>query len=103
MITELDLDKNFRANTLLPWPQYRTTLDPSSMVDTIESTISFKAIVCQYIGDIKLHHESTQGQDIQEILKAMEDAAYSYKIMMESHCKLQAAYTHFLNNKPNTL
>lgn len=97
MLKELDLDKNFRVNILLPWPQYPTTLDPFSTVDYIESTTNFKAIICQYIGEIKLHQESTQIQDLQEILSAMEDAASSYEIMMQSQGKLQDAYTHLLS------
>lgn len=97
MLKELNLDKNFRVNILLPWPKYRTSFDPSSTVDYIESTMNFKAIICQYIGEIKLHQERTQTQDLQEILSAMEDAASSYEIMMQSHCKLQDAYTRLLS------
>jgi len=59
--------------------------------------MNFKAIICQYIDEIKLHQECTQIQDFQEILSAMEDAAASYEIMMQSHGKLQDVYTHLLS------
>lgn len=74
-------------------------LSNSNESPSLESTVSFKAILSQYMGEVRQVCRQSlinQLRDNVSIKKAMEDAQTSYASMMQIHQELETAYNEFL-------